>query len=207
MQLVSKLKCVFRANIERERTIGGSMGHSHYTDLISTAPPTPKHTQLLLHVSCILFKPWWVKALSLPSFNKMPVHSSWGFHVSLNTERLGQKKRSTREKSHLRPHPFCGSGHEQTACFHHRGNPFHFTLANHVSLHTQSETPTHTEGRVLTIQTSQIQRDKRFSSHTMNKTSWLFVMLVAKLSEKLEETPFLSTGEIYGPSYFEKHCV
>lgn len=54
-------------------------------------PPT-QHTQLSPPVCRIPFKPFWVKALSLPSFNKMPVHSSWGFHVSPNTERRAQKK-------------------------------------------------------------------------------------------------------------------
>lgn len=37
---------------------------------------------------------------------------------------LGLKKSQPKEKSHLCPHPFCRSGHEQTTCFHHPGNPF-----------------------------------------------------------------------------------
>lgn len=83
-------KCVFGPKVIRERITDDSMGHSLYTDLILTTPPAPP--VLSLPVSSILFTPTSVKALSLPPFNKMPVHFSWGFHVSPNTERLGPKK-------------------------------------------------------------------------------------------------------------------
>lgn len=70
------------------------------------------------------------------SFNKMPVHSSRGFHVSPNTERLGQKK-SPPERN-----PICvlihsaGLDMSKQLAFTAPATPFHFTLADHLNVHT-----------------------------------------------------------------------
>lgn len=87
-------------------------------------PSTTSHSELKLYV--------------FPSFNKMPDYSSRGSHVS-NHREAGPEEKSTWEKTHLCPHPFCWSGHEQTACFHCRGNPFHFQLSGCWNLHTLPE--------------------------------------------------------------------
>lgn len=106
------------------------------TDLISSKHfQNPSYTQPSLRIYDIPFR---VKALCLPSFNKMPVYSSRGSHVS-NHREAGSEEKSTWEKTHLCPHPFCWSGHEQTACFHCRGNPFHFQLSGCWNLHTLPE--------------------------------------------------------------------
>lgn len=171
-------------------------------------PPYPL-TQLSLPVSSFPFRPCWVKALSLPSFNKMPVHSSWGFHVSPNTERLGQKK-SPPERN-----PICVLIH--SAGLDMSKQLAFTTLATLFTSHWQTiwvYTHTHwirvLDGRPNTL--SWIERDKRFRSRTQNNTSWLFVTLVAKPSEKPGDADrrkphFLNRGEIYGQQHFEKHCV
>lgn len=138
------------------KVIVDRMDHLHYIDLISANTPNP-HTRLSLPVSHVLFRSCWMKALCLPSINKAPVQFSWGFHVSPNTEGLGQKI-SPPERSHLCPHPFSCSGHEQTTCFHRPGNPFLFKLADHWNLYTQWIRVL--DGRPNTL--SWIERDKRF---------------------------------------------
>lgn len=61
------------------------------------------------------------------------------------------------------------------------------TLAKHWTLHTH-------ESKFLTSDPtpSHKRRQKHFSSHTQNKTSWLFVTLEAKLQNQQLEIP---TGE------------
>lgn len=102
--------------------------------------------------------PFTVKALCLLSFNKMPVYSSRGSHVS-NHREVGSEERSTWEKTHLCPHPFYWSGHEQTACFHCRGNPFHFQLSGCWNLQSGMVTANKTPSPMN-------ERNKHFSRNT-----------------------------------------
>lgn len=116
-------------------TIKKKKQKKHWPHPEQTFPKSLLHTQPSL---LVYDNPFRVKALCLPSFNKMPVYSSRGSHVSNHGE-AGSEEKSTWEKTHLCPHPFCWSGHEQTACFHCRGNPFHFQLSGCWNLHTLPE--------------------------------------------------------------------
>ena len=162
---------------------------------------------LSLPVSHILFKPSWVKALSLPPFNRMPVHSSWGFHVSPNTERRGLKKGPPERN------PICVLIH--SAGLDMSKQHAFTTLATLFTSHGQTigvYAHTLTKSKFLTANPTPSQglRDKHFDSHTQNKTSWLFVTREAKLPETIQKggSPvFLNSEEIYGPQRSENCCV
>lgn len=182
----------------------------YWPHLYKPPPPPNLHTQLSLSVSHILFKSCWVKALSLPSFNKMPVHSSWGFHVSPNRERLGQKK-SPPERN-----PICVLIH--SAGLDMSKQLAFTTLATLFTSHWQTIwVYTHTQTHWIRV------LDGRPNTHELREINVLVVAQktilpgslwhwVAKPSEKPEDTDgrkprFLNGGEIYGPWYFEKHCL
>lgn len=83
----------------------------------SPCPSTTSHSELKLYV--------------LPrSIRCRPILAE--VPMSPTTE-AGSGEKSTWEKTH---HPFCWSGHEQTARFHCRGNPFLFQLSGRWNLHT-----------------------------------------------------------------------
>lgn len=112
------------------------------------------------------------RAVSLPLFNKRPVHSSQGFHVCPNTETLGQKK-SPPERT-----PICVLIH--SAGLDMSKQLAFTTLATLFTSHCQPHTHTHWS-RILTADptSSNELREINVLMVTQNKTSWFFVPLVA----------------------------
>lgn len=184
------------------------MEHLHYIDLISTNTPrplVPTHNFHCPSPTSYSDTAGW-KHYVFSSFNKMPVHSSRGFHVSPNTERLGQKK-SPPERN-----PICvlihsaGLDMSKQLAFTTPATPFHFKLADHLNVRTHW-----IEGSWMAVPapSSWIERDKRFRSRTGSETSWLIVALAEKSSERGLE--ILTEGNpIYRnswPRYFAKQHV
>lgn len=169
-----------------------------YWPHLNKHPPSPHNFRC--PSSHILFRFCWVKALCLPSFNKMPVHSSWGFHVSPNTERLGQKK-SPPERN-----PIC-------VLIHSAGLDMSKQLAFTAlaTLFTSNWQTiwiyTHTESGSLTADPT--------PSHELREINVLVVAYRTKLpgslrswqKSHLRSLEILTEGNPIFWRYFEKHCV
>lgn len=168
-------------------------------------PPLPRHNFLCLSPTSFSGSVGW-KHYVFPPLNKMPVHSSWGFHVSPNRERLGQKK-SPPERN-----PICvlihsaGLDMSKQLAFTTLATLF---TSNWQTIRIYTHTHTHWigvfDGRPNTF--SWTERAKRFGSRTQNQTSRLCDSGRGAIWEawrcRPKETPFSEQRA----ECFEKHCA